>query len=127
MIETRVAPERTKGEVAEDLAKAHFDIDRGLERVIELEGGLEREADLIKLLEVNRDALPSGVQPLYFGAHPASGMFYPSVIVEVAPEEYEDSLAELEQRYGWKPVREIVRQHNEDKRAEAGEPEADAE
>ena len=42
----------------------------------------------IKLLEVNCDTSMSGVLPIFFGAHAASVVFYPSVIVEVRSEEY---------------------------------------
>jgi len=42
----------------------------------------------IKLLEVNKDTVSSGVMPLHFGPAPASGILFPSVIVEVTPEEF---------------------------------------
>ena len=43
----------------------------------------------IKLLEVNANTVPSGILPLRFDAAPGSGIPYPSVIVEVTPDEYE--------------------------------------
>jgi hypothetical protein len=104
------APIRTKDEVAEHLAQAHYDIDAGVQEIIRLlapDDQEAQEAEPIKLLEVNTDTAPSApdkVRPVYFGTHPASGMVYPSVVVEITPEEFRDSriLAELLQRYGWK-------------------------
>ena len=43
-------------------------------------------AEPIKLLEVNENTVAAGVMPLYFGPAPASGIPYPSVIVEVTGE-----------------------------------------
>ncbi|MGH7192872.1 MAG: hypothetical protein ACREJM_04960 [Candidatus Saccharimonadales bacterium] len=40
------------------------------------------------MLEVNAKTVPSGVLPVSFGPAPASGIPYPSVIVEVSPEEF---------------------------------------
>src|SRR4051794_33325515 len=56
----------------------------------------------IKLLEVNANTVPSGILPLRFDAVPASGITYPSVIVEVTPEEYERiKRNELPLPHGW--------------------------
>ena len=56
----------------------------------------------IKLLEVNADTAPSGVMPLHFGPAPAGGIPYPSVIVEVTPDEFERIRAhELKLPDGW--------------------------
>jgi len=96
----------SKDAVAAELAQAHFDVDPGVKQIIRLLAPEEREADErepIKLLEVNRDTPPVGITPVYFGTHAASGMVYPSIIVEIAPEEYtQTTLQELERRYGWR-------------------------
>jgi hypothetical protein len=42
----------------------------------------------IKLLEVNRNTIASGIVPLHFGPHAATGVCYPTVIVEITPEEF---------------------------------------
>ena len=72
--------------------KLHFTIEPGIELIIQLVASTEREADPkepIKLLEVNQYTTANGIHPVFFGAHAASGIFYPSVIVEVTPGEYE--------------------------------------
>lgn len=80
-----------KAEVARVLATKHFQVEGGLQRVFRLSGSAEveaRPAEPIKLLEVNANTVPSGVLPVSFGPAPASGIPYPSVIVEVSPEEF---------------------------------------
>jgi hypothetical protein len=103
----------SKEAVAEELARAHYDVDRDLEVVIRLLAPDEGEADdsePIKLLEVNQATVPAGIQPVYFGSHPASGMVYPSVVVEITPDEFnETTLDELEKRFGWRRGPEIYR------------------
>lgn len=62
-----------------------------MKQIIRLKASAEAEArpdEPIKLLEVNEDTVPSGIQPLHFGASAASGITYPSVIVEVTPDEF---------------------------------------
>ena len=84
--------ERSKEAVAQRLAEAHYAIEPAIELIVQLLASPEREADPrepIKLLEVNPETITSGVLPVFFGPHPASGIFYPTVIVEVTPEEYE--------------------------------------
>jgi hypothetical protein len=97
--------DRLKDAVVTRLAEAHFALDPGIERIVRLLTSPDREADPrepIKLLEVNSGTTASGIQPLYFGPHPASGVFYPSVIVAVTPEEYEQILREPQQLpEGW--------------------------
>ena len=67
--------------------------------------GPEREADPrepVKLLYVNDETTADGVVPVFFAAHPKSGVFYPSVVIEVRPEEFEEILAgRLELPNGW--------------------------
>jgi hypothetical protein len=80
-----------KAEVARALAKKHYQAEVGLQRIFRLTGSAEvegRPVEPIKLLEVNANTVPSGVLPVSFGPAPASGIPYPSVIVEVSPEEF---------------------------------------
>lgn len=94
-----------KDEVAKKLADAHFDLEPGITRIFKLRGRPDAEAlpdTPIKLLEINADTPPSGIMPLYFGPVPASGIPYPSVIVEVTPDEYEKiKVQELTLPDGW--------------------------
>jgi len=54
-------------------------------------------------LEVNEATIPSGIVPLHFDAHPESGIDYPSVIIEVTPEEFKQiGQHRLELPNGWK-------------------------
>ena len=80
-----------KAAVARELATKHYQAETGLQTVIRLLSSTEEEtrlAEPIKLLEVNVNTVPSGVLPVSFGPAPASGIPYPSVIVEVSPEEF---------------------------------------
>jgi hypothetical protein len=61
-------------------------------------------------LEVNADTVPTGVVPLHFGPAPASGIPYPSVIVEVTPGEFDRIRArELPLPAGWEVGEELPR------------------
>ncbi len=85
----------SKAMVAKRLAEAHYAIDPEIELIIGLTAGAKRERvsdEPIKLLEVNRSTVPSGIHPLFFGPHRDSGIAYPSVIIMVTPDEYEDIL-----------------------------------
>jgi len=84
---------RSKESVLAELAQAHYSIDPGIRRIIRLLGRPEQEKDpkeSIKLLEVNDNAVSEGIHPLFFGADPASGILFSSVIVDVTPEEFEN-------------------------------------
>ena len=77
---------------ASKLAEAHYQIEDGITHIFRLfgAGNMEmRPNEPIKLLEVNRNTIPSGVMPLQFGPQPSSGFHFPSVIVEVTPEEFD--------------------------------------
>jgi hypothetical protein len=95
----------SKDEVAEKLARAHYLIEPEISQIFRLSDSAEIETrpnEPIKLLEVNPDTLPSGILPLHFGPHPASGISYPSVIVEITPEEYEQvQKGNLQLPNGW--------------------------
>jgi hypothetical protein len=110
----------SKAMVAKRLAEAHYALDPGIELIVELKADAKRERatdEPIKLLEVNRSTVPTGIQPLFFGPHRASGIMYPSVIIEVTPNEYQDILKDrAELPNGWqigskfaKPARAIRR------------------
>jgi len=82
--------DRSKQAVAERLAQAHYAVEPSIELIVRLESDDEQNiAEPIKLLEVNPDTVASGIVPVCFGPHPASGVFYPSIIVEVTPQEYQ--------------------------------------
>ncbi|HEV3257149.1 MAG TPA: hypothetical protein VG013_09740, partial [Gemmataceae bacterium] len=101
--EQAVADDRAQ--VARALAKKHYQAEAGLQRIFRLTGSAEvevRPVEPIKLLEVNANTIPSGVLPVSFGPAPASGVPYPSVIVEVSPEEFNKIQAhELPLPKGW--------------------------
>jgi len=100
-----------KAAVARALARKHFDIEAGLKHVIRFSGSIQVESspgEPIKLLEVNENTVPAGVMPLAFAPLPASGIRYPSVIVEVTPEEYElIQKNELKLPKGWEQSQEL--------------------
>ncbi len=74
------------------LAEAHYRVEPGIRQIYRITGGPEAEVrpdEPIKLLEVNENTIPSGIMPLGFGPAPAHGFHYPSIIVEVTPEEFD--------------------------------------
>jgi hypothetical protein len=84
---------RDKAAAAKVLAKRHYEIEPGLTRIIRCSGSAEvemRPTEPLKFLEVNRDTVAAGIMPLGFGPAPASGIPFPSIIVEVTPEEFEN-------------------------------------
>ena len=102
-----------KAKVARELANKHYQVEPGLTRIIRCSGAAQLEftpAEPIKFLEVNENTVPSGVMPLYFGPAPVSGITFPSVIVEVTPEEYERiKKQELKLPDGWETPDELAR------------------
>lgn len=101
----------TKDEEAKELARKHYQVEAGLTHVIRIGGSAEvelRPNEPIKLLEVNENTIPAGIMPIQFGPSPASGVHYPSVIVEVTPDEYERiRTGELRLPDGWTLGEEI--------------------
>jgi AMMECR1 domain-containing protein len=84
----------SKDSAAAKLANSHFDIESGMLRIFRLIGPEESNpTEPIKLLEVNKNTIAVGIDPLYFGSHSGSGIFYPSVIVEITPDEFEQLMA----------------------------------
>jgi hypothetical protein len=106
-----------KNRVAKYLAAKHYQVEGGLTRIFRLTGAAEVEvkpAEPIKLLEVNDDTFPSGVRPLQFAPAPASGIPFPSVIVEVTPDEFAMiESEELKLPRGWKLGEELPRPPDE--------------
>ncbi len=102
-----------KAQVVRELAKKHYQAETGLQRVFRLTGSAEvevRPIEPIKLLEVNTNTVASGVLPVQFGPAPASGIPYPSIIVEVSPEEFERiKTHELKLPKGWQVGEEMPR------------------
>jgi len=81
----------SKEESARRLAQKHFESDDGLKTILWIMGSSESEDNArepIKLLQVNATTVSSGVMPMHFAAVPSMGIPYPSVIVEVTPDEY---------------------------------------
>ena len=74
------------------LAQKHYQVEAGLTQVFRITGTAEVElkpTEPIKLLEVNEYTVPSGILPIQFGPSPASGLHYPSIILEVTPDEFQ--------------------------------------
>jgi hypothetical protein len=95
----------TKDEEATELARIHYEVEEGMIHIFRITGAEEAETDPsepIKLLEVNESTIPSGILPLRFGPLAAAGIHYPSVIVEITPEEYEKlQTEELRLPFNW--------------------------
>ena len=97
-----------KHEAARQLAQAHYLVEQGLVSIFRLVTPTETDAEPVKLLEVNRDTVPTGIMPLGFDAAPERGIPYPSVIIEVTPEEYEQIRSgALALPNGWQIAEEI--------------------
>jgi len=96
----------TKDEEATVLARKHYELEAGLTQVFRITGTAElelRPVEPIKLLEVNENTVPSGIMPIQFGPSPASGFYYPSIILEVTPDEFQRiQNQELKLPNGWK-------------------------
>jgi hypothetical protein len=78
---------------ARNLATRHYEIEDGITDIFAIKEALEANrsgnGDTIRLLEVNQNTIPYGVMPIPFAPAPDSGIHFPSVIVEVTPEEFE--------------------------------------
>jgi hypothetical protein len=103
----------TKDEAARNLARKHYEIEEGITHIFRLMNQAEAEVqdvEPIKLLEVHEGTVSSGVMPLHFGPAPASGIAYPSIIVEVTSTEFERiKREELTLPRGWTIGEEIPR------------------
>jgi hypothetical protein len=99
---------------ARELARRHFAVEPGMSRIFTIIDGTVNE-ELpevpIKLLEVNDATVPFGVMPLYFAPAPATGIPFPSVIVEVTPDEFRQIESNhLHLPTGWSIGAELLRQ-----------------
>jgi hypothetical protein len=96
-----------KDEIARRLAESHSIHEPSLTRIVRFVSQDEdRPDEPIKLVEVNAEAVESGVMPVHFGP---SGMIpYPSVVVELTPSEY-DALQsnQLSLPSDWRPGEEL--------------------
>ncbi len=96
---------QTKEEEARYLACKHYEIEVGLSEVFRVIGPGDAElqaSEPIKLLEVNENTVPSGILPIGFGPHPASGLHHSTIIVEVTPDEFQRIRSnELPLPHGW--------------------------
>ena len=95
----------TKDEEATSLAEVHYQIEDGLSGVYRVFGSASAEqspSEPIKLLEVNANTVASGIMPIGFGPSPESGLHYPTIIVEVTPDEYSRlQTDDLRLPHGW--------------------------
>lgn len=70
---------------AEELAKAHANLEESLESVFWFPDDKE-----IRLLELDRDMIDSDqIRPYYFPSDPENGIRYPSAVAVIRPEEKE--------------------------------------
>lgn len=90
-----------KAEVARALARYHFGIEEGLERVLIIRAGIDDPGEPIKLLEVNANTFSTGsVEPIPFS--PAEGVPFVTEIAEVTPDEFAKlQSGELVMPAGW--------------------------
>lgn len=102
-----------RNEAAKKLAEAHFEIEDGISQIFRITQQVDVEvtpSEPIKLLEVNANTVPSGIMPIGFGPALAIGVPYPSVILEVTPEEFNSINAhQLLLPPGWEIGPEIQR------------------
>lgn len=104
----------SKESTAQSLADAHFRLDASLVRVLRVRAGTTEESmpdEPVKLLEINKETPRNGIVPVFFGADPAHGIQHSCIIVEIAPDEFEDLRAgRLELPDGWTIAEEILPQ-----------------
>ncbi|MCY3022392.1 MAG: hypothetical protein NTW87_25710 [Planctomycetota bacterium] len=76
---------------AAELARAHFDLEPGITRIVRLlSSNEELPNEPLKLLEVNTNSVGVGIRPIEFAARVEGAAWYPPVvIIEVTPEEYQ--------------------------------------
>lgn len=102
-----------KRQTARLLAESHYRTDQSIVRIVTVMAGPEAEArpsEPVKLLEVNEATVPLGIRPLGFSAQPEGGIDFPSVIVEVTPDEFQEIRAgRLPLPNGWRLGEEIPR------------------
>lgn len=78
---------KSKNDVAQELASFHAEVEQSVVKVIRLRTNREDDpSEPIKLLELNRNTIQSGIVPVYFG--PSDEVPFPSVVVEVTETEF---------------------------------------
>jgi hypothetical protein len=83
---------RSKLEVAENLAKAHYANEPNMKHIHIVEPLNEDDPrDPIKLLEVVEGTIERGIEPVAFPANPGLGIDYPVLIIEISPKEYQET------------------------------------
>src|ERR1035437_1078021 len=100
--------------VARRVANLHFRIEPGIKRIFRLMAPAESDdgSDLlepVKLLEVNDDTIPCGIVPVYFRSRPERSIDFPSVIIEITPDEFQQIGKDLTLPDGWRLAEEIER------------------
>ncbi|MBI3469640.1 MAG: hypothetical protein HY000_42110 [Planctomycetes bacterium] len=82
----------SKEQAAQQLAARHYAVETGITRIFRLNSPAEVESkptEPIRLLEVSTTTPSTGIMPLGFRLAPSNGVAFPSVIIEVSPEEFE--------------------------------------
>jgi hypothetical protein len=101
-----------KAAAARILAERHYELEDGLTQIFRITDKAEVEAgrdEPIKLLMVNENTVESGVMPLHFGPVPAIGIPYPSILIEVTPNEVQKIQShELKLPEGWEIGEELL-------------------
>jgi len=101
----------SREDTALNLARIHYAVEPGMQQIFQIIGTGEAELnpdEPVKLLEVNTGTVASGILPIYFGPSPASGIYHPTAIVEITPDEYERvRTGQLPLPHGWK-VGELI-------------------
>jgi hypothetical protein len=103
---------------AQRLAQKHYQIDEGITQIFRIKQRVDVQvarAEPVTLLEINANTVPSGIMPIQFGPNLTSGFNYPSVILEVTPEEFKKiQTRELPLPEGWELGNVIPRSAVED-------------
>ncbi|MCA9040568.1 MAG: hypothetical protein KDA65_09505 [Planctomycetaceae bacterium] len=105
----------SKDEQAHSLAQKHYQLEDNIVSIVRVRVGGTAEVEQqknepVKLLEVSETTIPSGIMPLQFGPEPGMGYDYPSIIIEVTPDEYEQIKTQtLSLPNGWVLGEEIKR------------------
>lgn len=94
-------PSESKVEAARWLAKHHFRIEGGLERIFIIRAGIDDPREPIKLLEVNVNTFPTGsIEPIPFSS--TTDVPFVTEIAEISPDEFASlQRGELSLPPGW--------------------------
>jgi len=72
-------------EMVRRMAREHFDLEEGIERVVWFKNGAPNE---IHVIEVNRNTIPEGAV-LTFYLRPTNEIHFPVILGDLTPEEWE--------------------------------------